>query len=71
MRSAQCAALIAPDKGCSITSSAGEQLEDLETTALTRGRALFHAIDGDDIEFRVFLAELERRLEFGRVAPAF
>jgi hypothetical protein len=53
-----------------ITSSAGEQLEDLETTQLTYARRLFHTIDGDDVEFRVFLAKLERSLEFGRVVPS-
>src|SRR6516165_7372409 len=32
---------------------------------------LFEAVDGDNVEFRVFLASLEYGLKFGRIAPAF
>src|SRR5262249_20026013 len=31
---------------------------------------LFHAIDSDDVKFRVFLADLECRLKFGRIEPS-
>src|SRR5215471_241308 len=33
-------------------------------------RRLFQAIDRDDVEFRVFLADLERGLKIGRVVPS-
>ncbi len=48
----------------------GEQLVwDLETTMLTHARLLSYASDSDDVEFRVFLANLECSLKIGRIAP--
>ena len=32
---------------------------------------LLYAVNGDNVEFRVFLANLECGLKFGRIAPAF
>ena len=48
----------------------GEQLVwDLETTMLTHARLLSYASDSDDVEFRVFLANLECSLKVGRIEP--
>jgi hypothetical protein len=38
---------------------------------LAHARLLLDAIDGDDVKFRVFLANLERSLKVGRIAPSF
>jgi hypothetical protein len=49
----------------------GEELVwGLETTMLTHARLLSYASDSDDVEFRVFLANLECSLKFGRIAPS-
>src|SRR5499427_5602009 len=42
---------------------------EFEATALAYARPLLNAIDGDDVKFRVLLANLERGLKFGRIAP--
>ena len=42
---------------------------DFEATVLAYARLLFNAIDGDDVIFRVLLANLECSLKFGRIAP--
>src|SRR5262249_23565496 len=34
-----------------------------------RARPLFNAVDGDDVKFRVLLANLERSLKIGGLAP--
>ena len=36
---------------------------------LTHARLLSYASDSDDVKFRVFLANLECSLKFGRIAP--
>ena len=40
-----------------------------ENALLTRAH-LFEAVDGDNVKFRVFLANVECGLKFGRIAPA-
>jgi hypothetical protein len=42
---------------------------DFEATVLAYARLLFNAIDGDDVIFRVLLANLECSLKLGRIAP--
>jgi hypothetical protein len=41
------------------------------SNAVLADAQLFEAVDGDNIKFRVFLANLECGLKFRRIAPAF
>src|SRR6516162_263624 len=47
-----------------------ELVWDFEAPVLAHARPLFNAIDGDDVKFRVLLANLERSLKIGRIVPA-
>jgi hypothetical protein len=49
----------------------GKRTNDAALMDATRTAQLFEAVDGDNIKFRVFLANLKCSLKFRGIAPGF